>query len=131
METRKYLFETKFKQFLAEQSELRIGAAEIRNPKMQGTSVEFFTKDMDLDTRRDSGPLHAHGGDIIIRVNNLVKQADGSYIIKSKNDIELPNYAAETNYRNLKEMLKAIDKIKDRLFYRFIGSYATSARYPH
>ena len=121
METRKYLFETKFKQFLSEQAELRIGAATIQNPKMQGTSVEFKAKDMDRETHRDSGPLYVHDDWITVRVNNLVKQADGSYIIKSKNDIELPDFAEYTRYRDDEQQLMQthIDKIKDRLFFRF------------
>jgi len=123
METRKYLFETKFKQFLSEQAELRIGAATIQNPKMQGNSVEFKAMDLDRETYRDSGPLYGHDTYIIIRLNNLVKQPDGSYTIKSTDDIELPNFADLTNYQEYPEdlplMQKHIDIIKDRLFFRF------------
>lgn len=123
METRKYLFETKFKQFLAEQLDQRtiqIGTSTIQNPKMQGTSVEFKAKQMDRETYQDSGPLNGMP-DVTVRVNNLAKLPDGKYTIKSTDDIELPRFADETRYGDdeQQEMQNSIDTIKDRLYFRF------------
>ena len=118
---RKYL--TEWKRFLTENNgnEIRISSSTIQNPKMQGTSVEFTAGDMDPGTFKYIEPVMGYEPNLTIRVNNLDKQSDGSYAIKSKDDIELPRYADQMRYDSdeQQEMQNDMSEIKHRLYVKF------------
>jgi hypothetical protein len=115
---RKYL--TEWKRFLTEQQIIRIGTSEISNAQIDSNSITFKPSDLDSETYQDSG-LVGMGDQVIIKVNNLIKQNDGSYKITGPQDIELPNleqFVSDEFQSDLPNMKK---QIKDRLAFRFEG----------
>ena len=100
METRKYLFETKWKQFLTEQSgtETQVGVSTVSNAEIAGDTIQFTVADLDEETRLYLRDMLAPNIKIVLKNIKLNPSTDKTfkrYTVSSINDISIDSTYGE------------------------------------
>ena len=112
---------TEDNRFLTEQQIIRIGASEISNAQIDSNSITFKSGDLDRETYQYLEQLDGMSRDVIIKVNNPIKQNDGSFNISGPQDIDLPNIEEFVSDEFKSDIPNMVNQIKNRLAFRFEG----------
>lgn len=118
MNTRKYLFESKWKQYLAEQAEgnvIRIGVSTVTKAKVQGNTISFKVRDLDQETISYALDMVSRDAEIVLtnsKLNPATSTTHERYTISKVTDISIDGNRLDfgANY---------FDEMKRRLLYYF------------